>query len=52
MVLTWRKRCVDGFFKYLAIEGDEFSVLSVGGEGGFIDNGVDKFVYSIMFVCS
>lgn len=29
MVLTWRKRCVDGFFKYLAIEGDEFSDLSV-----------------------
>lgn len=28
MVLTWRKRCVDGFFKYLAIEGDEFSDLS------------------------
>lgn len=29
MVLTWRKRCVDGLFKYLAIEGDEFSDLSV-----------------------
>lgn len=29
MVLTWRKRCVDGFSKYLTIEGDEFSDLSV-----------------------